>query len=426
MNIQKTKNWQNFLWVLSSFSICFISLVFEKQTPPFSGGIYYILFQFSYIVICLFFKKNLEENNQKNSQLFFILGVLPLLFTTPLFENDHYRYFWEGKVLLSGMNPYLQAPLDQSLEYISFPYKDSIAFPHVPSIYPPLTLLFFGFIGLFGFTIGLKIMMIINAFLVYQLLKFLNKKKVSHFLLAITFPFLQKEFIQGVHPDLLAFLLLLIGVCFIIKNKKYAGLSFIFLTYMTKLIGILFLPLIVIKRKIKKTDFVILVSLLALPIIYIYLSQANSGFLTFGQYWVWNPGYFFISHKIFHLDFHLSRITSLFFYVLFYIFLLFYFYKQDWTEKNIYLFLYLVFASLMFFSPVFNTWYAIWFLIFALLINHPHGVFYGIFSCVGYIYHGHPKLMWWAPIITHSWFIFSIVDILRNKESYAFNYCPNS
>ena len=46
----------------------------------------------------------------------------------------------------------------------------------------------------------------------------------------------------------------------------------------------------------------------------------------------------------------------------------------------------------MFFTPVYNAWYGIWFLLPGLLLGNISSVMYVMFSSWGYIYYGHQDL----------------------------------
>lgn len=93
--------------------------------------------------------------------LVLVIGVLLRLvtfWTTPILEDDYYRYLWDGGVTASGINPYRTAPaevghpeaskgrygasLDQ-LAQESGPIISRVNHPHLTTIYPPLAQLAF-------------------------------------------------------------------------------------------------------------------------------------------------------------------------------------------------------------------------------------------------------------------------------------------
>jgi Glycosyltransferase family 87 len=74
---------------------------------------------------------------------------LPHLFFDPRTSDDAYRYIWDGRVLLAGIDPYRFVPLDPALAHL----RDPLLFPEgepplinrpgVPTIYPPIAQLWF-------------------------------------------------------------------------------------------------------------------------------------------------------------------------------------------------------------------------------------------------------------------------------------------
>jgi hypothetical protein len=70
---------------------------------------------------------------------------VPVLFTPPILSSDIYRYIWDGRVQLAGINPYLFVPADPALAKL----RDEAIFPHINradyahTIYPPAAQLVF-------------------------------------------------------------------------------------------------------------------------------------------------------------------------------------------------------------------------------------------------------------------------------------------
>lgn len=82
-----------------------------------------------------------------------------LLFAPPCLSDDLYRYRYDGRVVLSGGNPYLEPPASRTLSFPSDPLDDRVAHREVRTIYPPLAqLLFAAGVALAPGLLGLKIL----------------------------------------------------------------------------------------------------------------------------------------------------------------------------------------------------------------------------------------------------------------------------
>jgi len=109
-------------------------------------------------VLIAVFLKDSKKRGVISIFLFAVLFRVILIPSTPIHENDIYRYLWDGKVALSGINPYAYAPQaagmmpdDSAAEYRrgdalrlkSLREENSVYFHRmryrsIPTIYPPL------------------------------------------------------------------------------------------------------------------------------------------------------------------------------------------------------------------------------------------------------------------------------------------------
>ncbi len=72
-----------------------------------------------------------------------ILARATLVGTTPTLSDDLYRYRWDGRVQLAGIDPYRFPPNHPALEFLRDEPFRRINFPHLRTVYPPLTELAF-------------------------------------------------------------------------------------------------------------------------------------------------------------------------------------------------------------------------------------------------------------------------------------------
>ncbi len=67
-----------------------------------------------------------------------IAARLAMLPAHPDLSTDIYRYLWEGRVILSGANPFVTAPSDTTLAAMRDETYDRLNHKSLPTIYPPL------------------------------------------------------------------------------------------------------------------------------------------------------------------------------------------------------------------------------------------------------------------------------------------------
>ena len=84
---------QDIFWMVNALILSVLSFYLFSPGPEFQGGEYYICFILIYSIFVYKFKKQLCA--VRLSPLGYVLGVIILLFSNPLFENDHYRYLFE-------------------------------------------------------------------------------------------------------------------------------------------------------------------------------------------------------------------------------------------------------------------------------------------------------------------------------------------
>lgn len=72
-----------------------------------------------------------------------LLFRLTLLVSAPSLSDDIYRYIWDGRVQLAGINPYLHAPEAPAVAHLRDGLYNGINHKGVSTIYPPLAQFFF-------------------------------------------------------------------------------------------------------------------------------------------------------------------------------------------------------------------------------------------------------------------------------------------
>lgn len=72
-----------------------------------------------------------------------VVSRLLVVGTTPTLSDDIYRYRWDGLVQRAGIDPYVYAPNHPALDHLRDEQTSAINFPHLRTVYPPLTQLAF-------------------------------------------------------------------------------------------------------------------------------------------------------------------------------------------------------------------------------------------------------------------------------------------
>lgn len=209
----------------------------------------------------------------------FIIGIisrLVFLFETPSLSDDIYRFLWDGRLWVQGENPFQFIP-----QYFNENPGDLIGlkelYPHLNSpqyfaIYPPINQFIFGLaaliapLGFFKAQLVIKLVLIAGEVLLFQysikLLKHLNKKPE---LVALYFlnPLVIIEISGNLHFEGLMATFLIMAFYYL-KTDRWA-VSAIFMAFgvCTKLIPLLYLPLLVtVLGFIKTTQYISVVAII--------------------------------------------------------------------------------------------------------------------------------------------------------------------
>ncbi|MCC7430359.1 hypothetical protein IT568_05915 [bacterium] len=246
------------------------------------------------------------------SKRFFTLALLLgiafrflFLFTTPTLSDDVYRYVWDGKVFVSGTNPYEFPPNSQNLEHL----RDTKIFPkinhnEIPTVYPPVLQFIFAINGLFGSSLfGMKVLILLFefglGFLVFQTILLLREKKEFFFYYFLN-PLAILEFSGQAHSDVVGVFFLFLAFYFFLKNSEnFASLIFVCLAGLTKFIPFVFLLFL----KKTRTPKGILLCFAVIFLAYLPFLEAREklfeGFLIYSKHWSFNESVFGIVQKCF-------------------------------------------------------------------------------------------------------------------------------
>ncbi|MCM5661968.1 polyprenol phosphomannose-dependent alpha 1,6 mannosyltransferase MptB [Galbibacter mesophilus] len=261
------------IWKTNKYTILFLiaSLLFY-------GSFAYDLVRTDFIkllslcVALFFFAYKLIQFEKSNLRFLLIFGILARLVffaATPNLSQDFYRFIWDGKLLVEGVNPYLHTPMEligsegfstQFLETLFEGMGTLSASNH--SNYPPINQLFFYLGNVIGGKNILVNIIVLRFFIILadvgifyfgskilQLLK-LPKQQIHWYFLN---PLIIIELTGNLHFEAIMLFFLVAALYFILQNKWIFGAVLFSFSISVKLLPLLLLPLF-IRWFIKDTD----------------------------------------------------------------------------------------------------------------------------------------------------------------------------
>lgn len=191
----------------------------------------------------------------------FLLGQEP--------SDDLYRYVWEGRIQLEGLNPYSVAPADSCTLHLRDEVWSGINHKEYPTIYGPLAQLVFKLSALVsGTVLGMKIIILLFDLATLVLLWIIlssYKRRSNELLLYALHPITLYSF--GIEGHLECMVLFFLVAGFLSYRQRWYALLFISLgaAVAIKMTALMFLPLFIQKKTIRYLPFFVIPLLAAIP-----------------------------------------------------------------------------------------------------------------------------------------------------------------
>ncbi|MFN8006786.1 MAG: glycosyltransferase family 87 protein [Terriglobia bacterium] len=318
-------------WGLIGLALIGLQLCLSSISGEFNSGrellsqpiLAFVVIQFLAGGLYLVAIYKLEVSTSSSLLVIWILGV-GLVFrtmamsSTPILEDDYYRYLWDGAVTARGLNPYSFSP-EQVLE--GDPLKgvlparfakvatdsggllEKVNHPQLRSVYPPVAQLFFAIAHwmqpwtLFGWRLLLLAVDILTVSMLGYLLRGLGLP-VLGIVVYWWNPLLIKEVFNSGHMDVIV-LPFVVGAAFLaIRGNSVWAVACLALATATKLWPIVLLPVILSSTSNTSRKFIValLVFLLLGGLLYLPVCLAgldtSSGFWAYGTRWEMNDALF--------------------------------------------------------------------------------------------------------------------------------------
>jgi len=292
--------------------------------------------------------------------LFRVIGIT----VAPQFEDDYFRYIWDGFVLSGFDNPYQHPPSHYFAdENIPTEYQNAlngVNYPDLPTIYAPT--LQFSFLTAHWIwpaqVMGLQIVYsIVDVLLILLLAQMTDRKSL---MLYAWNPLVIKEVAFTAHPDV-AGVMLLIAAMFFVKSRPLLSVTSLALSVCVKPFAWVIAPLILMRlRKTYVFLFVILVLMIYLPFL---LSGATdfTALGTFGKHWEYNSAAYHVLSQVLPAA-NARLLCGAIFVVIYFIYVRNYRASGQTNIRGD-----MLLGGLLILSPVINPWYLLWILPFASL-----------------------------------------------------------
>jgi hypothetical protein len=223
-----------------------------------------------------------------------------------LFDNDIWRYLWDGHVSANGLNPYRLAPRSPGLDYLANPSDGSalwadiranVNHPDVPTIYPPFAQLIFrmGHAVAPGSVLIMKLLLVswdlLTVLIVVLALRVMHRP-VTDVVLYAWNPLVIKAIAGSGHVDAVLAALLVATVYFVLRGSRSLAAVAWGLSILVKISPIILLPFLIRRIGWKRSGLGIAVVIIGYAPYFDAKTNPFMGLLTFASEWQFNSGFF--------------------------------------------------------------------------------------------------------------------------------------
>ncbi|MEE9373730.1 MAG: hypothetical protein V3V00_11825 [Saprospiraceae bacterium] len=367
--------------ILLLFAI-FIGSISYLGFVPQQSDFEKIIISYSIAFLSYFFLV-FRQNTVSNFNLLIVLTFISrliLLFSFPNLSDDIYRFIWDGRCMHSGISPFQYLPSDIIGQYngLTKDLYGHLNSPHYYSIYPPVgqlvsymaTLPFI--CSYYESAIVFKVFILmaeIGSFILgLRLLKFLNLPKERIFIYTLN-PLILIELVGNIHFEAFMVFFLLGTIFLLVKNDiVQSSISFGF-AVSSKLLPIMFVPLLLAKMKGFKSLInygiiaISVTSLCFLPLLNNeIIKNIKSSIGLYVNKFEFNASVYYILREIGFMikGFNTIHIIGPFLSVLTVLLIsiqaLIYFKKSE-KNKNFILFFFMAFCTYLFLATIVHPWY---------------------------------------------------------------------
>ena len=247
--------WRAFIrdntWLLASGVVLEAALIYlvslgdlRSQVPLLWAAI------FPVFVLYIAMSLRLGRRPQGSVGLILLLALLfrlTMWWSPPTLSDDIYRYIWDGRVQLAGINPYQYAPNAVAVAPLRDALYDKINHAEISTVYPPLSQLFFRLVCAVHPSVGaMKLALIlVECGLIVLLVGILGQRGMERqrVLFYAWNPLPLVEVAGSGHIDVLGVFLLFLGLYWLAAGRRVAAVWALSGAFLAKLVPLLALPI---------------------------------------------------------------------------------------------------------------------------------------------------------------------------------------
>ncbi|MGK7389826.1 MAG: hypothetical protein ACNS60_05720 [Candidatus Cyclobacteriaceae bacterium M2_1C_046] len=365
---------------------------------------YYLLPVYSVVFIAyLWLLKDIRSFRIRH---IFFLGVLfRLIFfiSLPELSDDFYRFIWDGRLMAEGFNPYQYLPSyftgENALPFLDADIYYRLNSPDYFTVYPPVPQFIFLTAAaltpdsVYGSVLVMKFIALLAEFgLFYVLFRLLRRLHLPlRFLSIYAFnPLVIIEVVGNLHHEGIMLFFLMLGIYLCIK-KKYLSSALIWaLSVATKLLPLMFLPLLIKRLELKKLvvfsiTFLVTLVILFIPLIDGIVQGMGESISLYYQKFEFNASIYYVVREIGFWIKGYNIIQTAGPYLGFIVFLLVMAYSL-WADKEVNWFKAMtwIFVIFLFFATTVHPWYIISLICFSVFTGYLFPIVWSYFIFLTY------------------------------------------
>lgn len=272
------------LLLISGITYYVLAYQIEREKAVHVISLYFFLFTLYFLLI-----KYFSFSYLNHLLIASVIFRLLLLLSIPNLSDDVYRFIWDGRLAANGINPFSYVPADiiymQPVTGITTDLFKQLNSPNYFTIYPPVMQDIFLAAGklfpvdVFAAVVFFKVVIvsieIASIFLISRILKILNKPKAAALLYALN-PLVIMELSGNVHFEGVMIFFVLLAVLLLLKTHWKTSATMLGLGIGTKLLPVLFIPVMINRLGWNKGIRYTVVSCLTVVVLFAFLLDRDT------------------------------------------------------------------------------------------------------------------------------------------------------